>query len=71
MRARVAGLQQSIDASLPSTLAEGELLPAYVTLPLLGHMLRRIVSDTRVQHFHGTLTQGTSSLGVSIAPHTC
>jgi hypothetical protein len=43
-------------------LVEGELLVARITLPLLGDVLRRIISDTDVKHFHGTLTERTLSL---------
>lgn len=52
-------------------LVECELFAACIALPLLGHMLRWIVSDTSVQHFHGTCTQWTFSLGIPIAAHTC
>jgi hypothetical protein len=68
MRARAACLQRSINASLPRTLAECELLAACIALPLLGHMLRWMISDTGMQHFHGTPAQRTGALRIPIAP---
>jgi hypothetical protein len=43
-------------------LVEGELLVACITLPLLGDVLRRIIPDTAVKHFHGTLAERTLPL---------
>jgi len=52
-----------------NVLVEGELLMACITLPLFGDVLRRIISDTAVKYFHGTLTERTLSLWVPIAAH--